>query len=227
MNKTLYNYIINKEHHQFRHTVDWNLGEEYSAKGLSPMERMADRFEKLCDEEKAVILDGEQIVFLRTVSNLPAIFTDEEWKDINSKYYIHELGFMSNLSPNYYDTIATGLLKKRETADEYGKRAIDNIIKLSDKYLEEAKIQGREDLVEVLTQVPRYPAYNFREALQFFRIIHYSLWLEGNYHNTIGRFDRYIYPYLKADMDKGIYTEETALELLEDFFLFCITFCKG
>lgn len=28
-----------------------------------------------------------------------------------------------------------------------------------------------------------------------------------------------MYPYLKADMEKGIYTEETALELVEDFFL--------
>ena len=28
-----------------------------------------------------------------------------------------------------------------------------------------------------------------------------------------------MYPYLKADMDKGIYTEETALDLVEDFFL--------
>lgn len=219
MYNKLYNYISNKEHHIYRHTVDWNLCCEYAQKGLSPIERMADRFERLCDEEKAVILDGEQIVFLRTVSNLPAIFTDKEWEEINAKHYIHELGFMSNLSPNYYDTIATGLLKKRETTDEYGKRAIDNIIKLSDKYLDEAKKQGREDLVEVLTQVPRYPARNFREALQFFRILHFSLWLEGNYHNTIGRFDRYIYPYLKADIEKGVYTEDSALELLEDFFL--------
>ncbi len=52
-----------------------------------------------------------------------------------------------------------------------------------------------------------------------FRILHFALWLEGNYHNTIGRFDKYMYPYLKADIEKGIYTEETALELLEDFFL--------
>ena len=74
-------------------------------------------------------------------------------------------------------------------------------------------------MVEILTQVPRYPARNFREALQFFRILHYALWLEGNYHNTVGRFDKYMYPYLKADMEKGIYTEETALELLCDFFL--------
>ena len=215
----LYNFVLNKEHHQFRHSVNWDLASEYSQKGLKPVERMADRFERLCDEEKAVILDYEKIVFLRTVSNLPAIFTDAEWKEISSKYYIHELGFLSNLSPNYYDTIATGLLKKRETADEYGKKAIDNILKLTDKYLQEAKKQGREDLVEVLTQVPRYPARNFREALQFFRILHFSLWLEGNYHNTIGRFDRYMYPYLKADIDNGIITEAEALELLEDFFL--------
>lgn len=219
MNKLLYSFVTDKEHHKYRHSVEWNLAVEYKALGLSPIERMADRFTRLCDEEKAVILEGEQIVFLRTVSNLPAIFTDSEWEEIKSKYYIHELGFMSNLSPNYYDTIGCGLLKKRETADDYGKKAIDNIIKLSDKYLEEAKKQGREDLVEVLTQVPRYPARNFREALQFFRILHFSLWLEGNYHNTVGRFDRSMYPYLKADMEKGIYTEETALELLEDFFL--------
>jgi len=219
MNKELYNNILNKKHHQYRRNVEWTLAQEYAEKGLSPIERMSDRFERLCNEEKAIILDGEQIVFLRTVSNIPAIFTDSEWEDISSKYYIHELGFISNLSPNYYDTIAKGLIKKRETADNYGKRAIDNIIKLSDKYLEEAKKQGREDLIEILSQVPRYPARNFREALQFFRILHYSLWLEGNYHNTIGRFDRYMYKYLKKDMEKGIYTEETALELLEDFFL--------
>lgn len=219
MNIGLYNFILNKEHHKYRHRVDWDLAEEYAKNWLSPIERMSDRFTRLCNEEKAVILENEQIVFLRTVANLPAIFTDSEWEEIKAKHYIHELGFMSNLSPNYYDTISVGLLKKRETADKYGKRAIDNIIKLSDKYLEEAKKQGREDLVEVLTQVPRYPARNFREALQFFRILHYALWLEGNYHNTIGRFDRYIYPYLKADMENGIYTEETALELLEDFFL--------
>jgi len=215
----LYQFVINKEHHKYRHSVDWNLAEEYSARGLSPVERMSDRFARLCAEEQPVILKDEKICFIRTVSNLPAIFTDAEWDRIKSEHFIHELGFMSNLSPNYYDAIAAGLLKKRENADEYGKRAIDNILLLTDKYLNEAKKQGREDLVEVLKQVPRYPARNFREALQCFRILHYALWLEGNYHNTIGRFDRYIYPYLKTDMEKGLYTRESALELLEDFFL--------
>ncbi|MCQ2454843.1 MAG: pyruvate formate-lyase [Clostridia bacterium] len=219
MDKKLYDFFVNKEHHKLRHTVDWNLAQEYSAANLTPKERMADRFERVMKEEKAIINDNEKIVFMRTVANLPDCFTEDEWADIKSKHYIHELGYMSNLSPNYYGTIAEGLLQKRKTADEYGKRAIDNIIMLSDKYLEQAKKQGREDIVEVLTQVPRYPARNFREALQFFRIIHFALWAEGNYHNTVGRFDKYIYPYLKADMDKGLYTAKTALDLLEDFFL--------
>ena len=96
MNKNLYSFILNKEHHEFRHVVDWDLASEYSQKGLSPIERMTDRLDKLCKEEKAVILEGQQIVFLRTVSNIPKIFTDEEWKEIESKHYIHELGFLSN-----------------------------------------------------------------------------------------------------------------------------------
>ena len=219
MNNSFYSFILNKEHHKSRIELDWNLAEEYAKKGLSPIERMSDRFERLCGAEEARIFEGEDIVFIRTVSNLPAIFTESEWEEIRGKHYIHELGFMSNLCPDYYGAISKGLLELSESADSYGKRAIENIIKLSDKYLEKAKEIGREDIVEVLTQVPRYPARNFREALQFFRILHFSLWLEGNYHNTVGRFDKHIYPYLKADLEKGVYTEETALELLKDFFL--------
>ena len=219
MNRELYLFITEKKHHQYRHTVDWDLGEEYSSKGLSPIERMADRFERMCKEETPVILLDERISFLRTVANIPDIFIADEWADIKSRCFIHELGYISNISPNYYDTIAVGLLEKRRTADEYGKRAIDNIIALSDRYKAEAERIGRSDIADILTHIPRYGARNFREALQFFRILHYALWLEGNYHNTIGRFDKYMYPYLEKDMEDGLYTPETALDLLEEFFL--------
>lgn len=219
MDQKLYDLIVEKKHHIYRHRVDWDLASQYADQKLPPIARMADRFERLCQAEKAVILQDQQIVFLRTVANIPECFTENEWAEIKKTHFIHELGYMSNLSPNYYDTIGVGLLAKRENADAYGKKAIDNILMLSDKYLAEAKRQGRDDLVEILTQVPRYPARNFREALQFFRILHYTLWLEGNYHNTVGRFDKCIYPYLKADMEQGIYTRQSALALLEEFFL--------
>jgi len=219
MSELLLDYILNKEHHKFRKDYTINLANDYKKKGLSPVERMADRFERLTKAETPQLLPDEKIVFVRTIRNIPEIFTEDEWQDINSKHYIHELGYMSNLSPNYEDAIAVGLLAKSEAADEYGKRAINNIIALSDRYKEEAEKQGKTDIAKVLERVPRYGATSFVEALQFFRILHFALWLEGNYHNTVGRFDLYMYPYYKADIDKGIITDEIALELLMDFFL--------
>lgn len=210
----LYNYILNKEHHKFRKEINIEFD-----KNMPAIERMTYRFEEVAKTETPVILPDEKICFIRTVKKLPDIFGEEEWNDIKKKHYIHENGYMSNLSPNYEDVIKFGLLVKRESADEYGKRAIDAIIDLSGRYKAEAEKQGREDIAAVLARVPRYGATSFREALQFFRIIHYSLWLEGNYHNTVGRFDKYMYPYLKADLDNGIVTEEDAQTLLDDFFL--------
>ena len=210
----LKDYIFKKEHHKYRKEIHLDFNPD-----ASPVERMCFRFEQLCKAETPVILPNEKICFLRTIKNIPDIFTEEEWNNIKEKHFIHELGYVSNLSPDYESVIRDGLLKRAEMADEYGKRQINSIIELSDRYRMEAEKQGRNDIVEVFNRVPRYGATNFREALQFFRIIHYSLWLEGNYHNTVGRFDKYMYPYLKADMEKGLYTEESALDLVEDFFL--------
>ena len=214
MNKDLYNFIVDKKHHQYRKEIEISFD-----KNMSPIERMTYRFEKITEAETPVLLENEKICFLRTIKNIPDIFTEDEWTEIKSKHYIHELGYMSNLSPDYEGAIMVGLLEKRKLADEYGKRVIDAIIALSDRYKDEAEKQGKMELAKVLERVPRYGATSFYEALQFFRIIHFSLWLEGNYHNTVGRFDRYMYPYLKADMEKGIYTREKALEMVEDFFL--------
>ncbi len=214
MNKELYNFIVEKKHHRYRKEIELTFD-----KAMSPIERMTYRFEKLAAAENPVLLENEKICFLRTIKNIPDIFTEEEWTEIKSKHYIHELGYMSNLSPDYERTIKVGLLEKRKSADVYGKRVIDAIINLSDRYREVAKKQGKLELAKVLERVPRYGATSFYEALQFFRIIHFSLWLEGNYHNTVGRFDKYMYPYLKTDMEKGLYTRKTALEMVEDFFL--------
>ena len=219
MKNELYTFILEKKHHDFRCEYKEELSKLYSEKGLSPEERMADRFERLMRAQTPHILDGEMITLLRTTTNIPDVFTEDEWKKIRSEHYIHELGYISNLSPNYERAIATGLLEMRNTADEYGKRAIDAIIDLCDRYREEALKVGRDDIAEVLTRVPRYSARTFREALQFFRILHFSLWLEGNYHNTIGCFDRYMYPYLKNDLESGLLDEDSAYELLCDFFL--------
>ena len=221
MYQKLYDFVVNKHHHKYRKDYPEydRIAENYAREGISPIERMTRRFELLAKLEEPVLLEGEQICFLRTVKKIPDCFTQEEWKRIKEKHFIHELGYFSNLSPNYGKAIEKGLLALRECADSYGQRVIDAILDLSDRYCAQARREGREDLAAVLERVPRYGANSFREALQSFRILHYSLWLEGNYHNTIGRFDQYMYPYLNADLDSGALTLDAATDLMLDFFL--------
>lgn len=221
MNKKLYDFYITDRSYRdiYRKECERNLAEEFSSLGLSDEERLCRRFEILCSLEMPHINEFEKIVMVRTNKTIPECFTPEEWERRRKNHYIHENGYVSNLSPNYAKIIENGLLAVKEDANEYQKRVIDAIFSVTDRYLEEAKRLGREDLTEIFERIPRYGARSFREALQFFRILHFFLWLEGDYHNTVGRFDVYMYPYFKADMDRGLYTKEEALELLEDFFI--------
>ncbi|MBO5221650.1 MAG: pyruvate formate-lyase [Clostridia bacterium] len=212
-------FILDRKHRAFRRAVDRNLAAEYSALGLSPRERMTRRFEYLMSLETPVFLPGEKIVFLRTVENIPDCFTEEEWEGFRKEHFIHELGYLSNISPDYETVLREGLSSLRERGDEYVKRMIDAIFALSDRYRDEAVKQGRDDVAQILSRIPRQGATTFREALQLFRILHFSLWMEGNYHITTGRFDQYMWPYLKSDLEEGRLTEESAFALLKDFFL--------
>jgi len=231
------NTILNKEHHVYRQDVEMNLAEEFSQKGISPVLRTAMRLEKVLEAEKPVIMENDRIVIMRTITGLPDMYTKEEWEDIKSRHFIHELGNVSNISPDYGSLIRDGLEKRRKEIEERIEKCvreedserleflkaalitIDAVEKFSDKYKAEAERIGKQETVEILSQVPRYGARTFHEALQFFRIIHFALWCEGEYHNTIGRFDQYMYPYLKADMEKGILSRDDAMELLEEFFI--------
>ena len=218
--KNLYDYfVIDRTHRALRTPCGIDFKTEYSLAGLDAAERMCRRFERVTAMEIPRILPDEQIVLTRSVSEVGDIFTEEEWETLRAQHYIHELGYVSNLSPDYEGMIRDGFEARYKDADAHQRRMMDAIISLCDRYREEAKRMGREDVVQVLSRVPRKGARNFREALQFFRILHFSLWLEGDYHNTVGRFDRYMYPYYKHDRDAGVYTKEEAFDLLCDFFL--------
>ena len=215
----LLQYILEKRHHQYRRTLGWDLAGEYAAAGLSPRQRMTDRFCRMCAAQTPVLLPDEQISFLRTTADLPDIFTQAEWADIKAQHFIHEMGYLSNLCPDYEGVIRDGLLARREKADECSRRSMDALLELTDRYAALAQESGNTALAEVLHRVPRYPARTLREALQCLRILHFGLWLEGEYHNTIGRFDQFMLPYFEADLAAGRLTEESALALLRDFFL--------
>ena len=219
MNKELFDFITSHKQRELRTTTLPDRSAEYAAAGMAPMARMSDRFVRLMDAEVPHILPGQKIVFMRTVTKPYDCFTEEEWADIKSKHFVHELGYISNICPDHTFLMKKGLIAARDFADEYGKADIDALLRLVERYRALAAESGRNDVADVLSRVPAYPAETFREALQFFRIIHYALWAEGNYHNTVGRFDKYMMPYLEADLAAGRLTEDEAYELLLDFFL--------
>lgn len=219
MNKTLFDYYITRrEHRAFRRDSGLELAAGYAAAGMPYRRRMADRFCRIAAMEEPHIAPGEQIVFMRTVRDLPPVLTEDEWASIRKEKYVHELGFVSNICPDYTYLIANGLSAVYRAADEDQRRQIDALLSLTERYRKEALRVGRPEIAETLARVPRNGARNFREALQSFRILHYALWLEGEYHNNIGRFDKLMFPYFDADRKAGLGREE-ALSLLSDFFL--------
>jgi formate C-acetyltransferase len=217
--KRLKEYILTKKHRALRRKVEDDLPAIYSSLGLSAEERMTRRFEYLCAHETPVVLSDERIAFLRTLCDVPHIYTEEEFAALKSEKRLHELGFHSNVTPDYEKLLRHGLLYFRDSTDDYGARCIDALISLCDRYVDEARKVGNDEVASTLEHVSRYGATSFLEALQLFRIIHFALWLEGNYHVTVGRFDKYMYPYFKSDLDSGKLTLDEAAMLVEEFFL--------
>ena len=213
-------------HHAARIQLPEDLKLTYRDKLDSDVLRTAKRLEQALQMETPYIFDNELIAFTRTAPNLPRIFDDTEWASITGSHFIHELGNVSNLSPDYGKVIAAGLLDIREKLGEGKEHAamrmsIDAVLDLTKRYEATAREKGHDEIADALARVPAYPPRTFREALQSLRILHYAMWCEGDYHNTLGRFDQYMFPYLKADLDAGRETEDSAFELLEAFFLAC------
>lgn len=215
-----------RRHHQARRAPVGESALPYRDAALTDVQRTALRLQTALKLETPFLFPQELIAFTRTVPNLPRIFDEEEWAAISGEHYIHELGNVSNLSPDYGRVIASGLLSIRERLGggelhEAMRMSIDAVLELTGRYAQAARVAGDEALAAVLDRVPAYPARTFREALQSLRILHYAMWCEGDYHNTLGRFDQYMMPYLQADLDAGRETQESAFELLEAFFLAC------
>lgn len=65
-------------------------------------------------------------------------------------------------------------------------------------------------------RVPEFGAESFWEACQSFWFVQMLLQVESSGHSiSPGRFDQYMYPYYKADMEKGMLTREFAQELID------------
>lgn len=183
--------------------------------------RAAERLRLFLEAERIVKEPGESIPAWRTIPTFPDIYAEGEKEKLWEGRYIHEQGRICNISSDWEGVLAGGLLARRRKAEEnlaagvgdadFLKAAIitiDAVLAYADRY----EMQEMSDAL-------RYGAKSFLGALQAMRIMHFSLWASNVYHNTVGRFDQYMWPYLKADLESGKLDKDQALALLEEFFL--------
>ena len=83
------------------------------------------------------------------------------------------------------------------------------------------------EIAKICERVPYEPAKTFREAIQSVWFIQLILQIESNGHSlSYGRFDQYMYPYYKHDLELGLITEEEAVELLDNLWIKTLTVNK-
>lgn len=249
--KLLERFIVEKEQRKYRNAPSspYVEAQEYEKRGLSDLQRSVKRLAYMLAEEQPVVYPDEKIVLLRTVTTVPEIFTEREFKEIKKTHYIHEQGKVCNINPSYQMLIDNGFDTKREeihrSMDELSEaeelhgtinaaaqaekkeylaallEVLDLVEAFAGRYKVAAEHSGNREAAEVFNHIPAKGAKSLREALQFLRLIHFGLWCSFNYHNTFGRFDQYMYPYYKKDVESGVLSKEDALELIEEFFISC------
>ena len=183
--------------------------------------RAAKRLKLFLEEERIIKVQGTRIPAWRTITEFPDIYAAGEKKRLQAGHFVHEQGRVCNISSDWQGVLESGLIPRRAKAEENLKNGIGEAEFLKAAILTIDAVVAYADRYEIptLSRAIRYGASHFEDALQTMRILHFALWASNVYHNTIGRFDQYMWPYLKKDLENGILTEQEALELLEEFFL--------
>lgn len=204
-------------HHLQRTEVLKALWETEGYASLSPVRQIARQMSVVCAAQQPSILPDERIVFTRTVGKLPPNNTT------------------GNICAAWDLALSQGLLGRKRVALESRRQyqsdaqavdfldacveVIDAVLEMVVRHAEEARRLGMIEIAEILDHVPADPPRTFHEALQSLKILHSSLWLSGSHHVTLGRFDQYMWPYLRADLEAGRISENDAEELLAEFFI--------
>jgi len=231
-------FVTKKAHHALRQPEEdpRALAERFSAEGLSDMRRSVERLRYVLGRETPVVLPDERITLLRTVRTVPEIHTGAEEKALRAAHAFHEIGRVFNMCPDYALLMADGFDKKAEKiraqlvgAENAAQReflqamleVMDIVSSFAERYRAEAERIGNRTVADTLAWIPAHSPRTLLEALQYLRLLHYCMWCNGNYHNTLGRIDQFLWPYYRRDLDEGRLTRDGALEELEEFFVSC------
>ncbi|KGM98021.1 pyruvate formate-lyase [Clostridium novyi A str. 4552] len=121
-------------------------------------------------------------------------------------------------SPSYIkkEQFLNSVIISCEAAVNYAKRYSDEAKKLADKTSDSTRKSELNEIARICSKVPKEGASSFYEACQAFWFVHAIINVESNGHSiSPTRFDQYMYPYYKKDMDAGKITQEFAQELVD------------
>lgn len=98
----------------------------------------------------------------------------------------------------------------------YAKRLAELADQMAMRESDMKRAQELKEIAQNCRKVPAYPAESFYEAVQSFWIVQALIQIESNGHSISPlRFDQYMYPYYKKDIESGKLTKEAAQELLD------------
>ena len=127
-----------------------------------------------------------------------------------------ESGSLSQEQRDYYSAAIITMEAALLYCKRLGKAAKDDAAKEKDP-------KRKKELTEFSQMMENFMesgARSFHEAVQTVYLTHLLMMIESNGHSfSFGRFDQYIYPYYKRDIDAGKLTKEKALEIITHFFL--------
>ncbi len=103
-----------------------------------------------------------------------------------------------------------------DAAIKYAKRYSALALEMAETCKDSRRKQELLWIAEACANVPERGASNFYEACQSFWFVQMLLQTESSGHSiSPGRFDQYMYPFYKADLEAGRITPEFAQELLD------------
>ena len=114
-----------------------------------------------------------------------------------------------------------------EAIIDHAHRYADLAEKMSAECSNAERRQQLLTIAENCRTVPEHPPKNFHQATQLVWFTHLAFMLEGNGHNhCLGRFDQYMYPYAKADLESGRETQDSIVERLTNLWIKTLTINK-
>ena len=120
--------------------------------------------------------------------------------------------------PDYVqrNNFLTAVIESCEAVIEYARRYAQLAKELALRESDPERKAELEKISRNCKHVPEFPARDFHEACQSFWFVQLLLQIESSGHSiSPGRFDQYMYPFYKKDIDEGKITLEQAQELID------------